>query len=97
MKDLDTLYYPGQIEEEIGLHRHQINAFKNQGCPFLGQKTTIRWVREHIARITGAAALTERRAGRPRRGANKSDAQVLNCDSQASSPPARLGRSYGTG
>lgn len=70
-KDIDTLYYPTEIAEEIGLGRVEIGNMRNLGCPFYGKKTTIRWVREHIARVTGAATWSERPADRQHLAASK--------------------------
>jgi hypothetical protein len=48
-KDIDTLYFPSQITEEIGLSKGRINFLRNLGCRFFGRKTTIRWVREFLS------------------------------------------------
>lgn len=53
-KDLDRLYYPAEITEEIGLSKNEINGLKKLGCPFFGMKTTIRWVRKFINQKAGA-------------------------------------------
>lgn len=53
-KDIDTLFYPIDISKEIGISSTHINALKRHGCKFFGRKTTIRWVREHIAKLVGA-------------------------------------------
>ena len=42
-KDIDTLYFPCEITEEIGLSKGRINFLRNLGCRFFGRKTTIRW------------------------------------------------------
>jgi hypothetical protein len=47
-KDIDTLFFPCQITEEIGLSKGRINFLRNLGCRFFGRKTTIRWVREFL-------------------------------------------------
>jgi hypothetical protein len=47
-KNIDTLYFPCQITEEIGLSKGRINFLRNLGCRFFGRKTTIRWVREFL-------------------------------------------------
>ena len=52
--DFDTLRFPNEIEEVIGLSRNEICYLKKKGCPFYGRKTTIRWVREFIAKAAGA-------------------------------------------
>lgn len=53
-KDMDKLYFPNEIAEDIGSPAPAINAMKDRGCPFSGRKTTIRWVREFLAREAGA-------------------------------------------
>jgi hypothetical protein len=54
----DTLQYPKHIAKEIGLCVNEINALKNKGCPFYGNKTCVRWVRAFLAKTTGADSLT---------------------------------------
>lgn len=53
--DPDTLYYPRQLCEAVGLGVNQINGLKRIGCPFYGRKTTLRWVRDFLAAQAGAA------------------------------------------
>lgn len=53
-KDVDRLFFPNEIAEEIGLCVNEITFLKRKGCPFHGRKTTIRWVRSFLARNTGA-------------------------------------------
>lgn len=50
----ETLQYPAKIAAEIGLSPNQINNFKKHGCRFFGRKTSVAWVREHLARVTQA-------------------------------------------
>lgn len=77
MIDLDTLHFPAEIAEIVGLDKNEINYMKRRGCPFYGKKTTVRWVRAFIARETGAESLLAPRA-RPRRSAaNKPHEPVL--------------------
>lgn len=74
MSDL-TLQYPGKIAEEIGLSVKRINAMKFQGCRFVGRKTSVAWVREHLNKVTSkrAAALSPVPSEhRPRSAGNKS-------------------------
>lgn len=47
---LDTYYFPSEIAEEIGFSPNYINNLKRWGCHFHGRKTTIRHVREFLAR-----------------------------------------------
>ena len=51
--DEDTLHFPKDISCIIGLTKERINFLKKKGCPFFGRKTTIRWVRDFIAREAG--------------------------------------------
>lgn len=55
-RNIDRLYFPAEITKDIGLKVNQINFLKKKGCPFYGRKTTIRWVRDFIARQAGAVA-----------------------------------------
>lgn len=52
--DIDRLEYPCDIAEVIGLSKNEINWLKRKGCPFFGKKTTVRWVRDWLARQAGA-------------------------------------------
>jgi len=52
--DPDTLCYPVDLVESVGLSRNEIGFLKRKGCPFYGKKTTLRWVRDFIAREAGA-------------------------------------------
>jgi hypothetical protein len=54
MMDQDRLYFPCEIAEVIGLSLREIAYMKAKGCPFYGRKTTVRWVRDFIARQAGA-------------------------------------------
>jgi hypothetical protein len=47
---LDTYYFPSEIAEEIGFSPNYINNLKRWGCHFHGRKTTIRHVRDFLAR-----------------------------------------------
>lgn len=53
-KDLDRLYFTSEISDDVGISGHGFWLLKRKGCPFYGQKTTIRWVRDFIAREAGA-------------------------------------------
>lgn len=71
MKDPERLYFPPEIATEIGTSGMAIRAMKRRGCPFLGRKTTIKWVREFIAKEAGAIpSVRERIARRPRSTVN---------------------------
>jgi len=52
-KDIDTLYFPSELESEIGISSKEINFLKKKGCPFHGSKTTIRWIRTFLNRASG--------------------------------------------
>ena len=52
-KDIDTLYFPNEITDEVGLSINEITHLKKRGCPFHGRKTTIRWVRFFLAKCAG--------------------------------------------
>jgi len=65
--DQDTLFYPADLQQAVGLSVNQINLLKRRGCPFFGRKTTLRWVREFLSREAGAGALLERATLLPER------------------------------
>jgi hypothetical protein len=52
-KDIDTLFFPNEITNEIGLSINEITHLKKRGCPFHGRKTSIRWVRLFLAKCAG--------------------------------------------
>ena len=52
--DPDILAFPCDIAPVIGLSKNEIAFLKRKGCPFFGRKTTVRWVREFIAKEAGA-------------------------------------------
>ena len=52
--DLDTLQFPQALAPAIGLSKNEIAFLKKKGCPFYGRKTSLRWVREFLARQAGA-------------------------------------------
>jgi hypothetical protein len=56
VSDDATLQYPSKITDRIGLSVKNINAMKSHGCRFLGRKTSVVWVREHLDRITSKQA-----------------------------------------
>lgn len=68
----DTLQYPAHITEEIGLGVNEINALKQQGCPFYGRKTSVRIVRAFLHRTMGAESLLAPLAHPPPSDASKS-------------------------
>jgi len=53
--DIDRLEFPQAIATIIGLRKETINFWKKKGCPFVGRKTTVRWVRQFMASIAGGA------------------------------------------
>jgi hypothetical protein len=53
VKDIDTLYFPKEISDDVGLSINEITYLKQKGCPFYGRKTTIRWVRHFLAMSVG--------------------------------------------
>lgn len=63
--DPEKLYYPTQITEVIGLSKNEIAFMKRRGCPFFGKKTTVRWVREFIAKEAGASQSSPEQPARP--------------------------------
>lgn len=72
-----TLQYPAKIAEEIGLSTHRINNLKKHGCRFFGRKTSVAWVREHLARVTQAEESESALVAHPQHlTASKSDAQA---------------------
>ena len=54
--DLDRLQFPQEIAHIIGARKETINFWKKKGCPFLNRKTTIRWVREFMAKEVGVVS-----------------------------------------
>jgi len=52
--DPDKLYFPRELVDSVGLSNKEIAFMKRKGCPFYGRKTTLRWVREFLAKQTGA-------------------------------------------
>lgn len=57
MIDQDKLEFPCALAEVIGLSKNEIAFLKRKGCPFFGRKTTVRWVRDFIAKEAGAPML----------------------------------------
>ncbi|MEY2510117.1 MAG: hypothetical protein QOE26_880 [Verrucomicrobiota bacterium] len=53
----ETLRYPTEMTGEIGLNVNEINSLKKKGCPFYGKKTSVKWVRLFLEKLTGADAL----------------------------------------
>lgn len=54
--DPDKLHFPVELVPVIGLSKNEIAFLRKRGCPFFGRKTTVRWVREFIAKQAGALA-----------------------------------------
>jgi hypothetical protein len=50
---LDKLFFPQEIAPIIGVRKETINFWKKRGCPFVGRKTTVRWVRNFMTTIAG--------------------------------------------
>jgi hypothetical protein len=50
---LDRLFFPQEIAPIIGVSKETINFWKKRGCPFVGRKTTVRWVRNFMTTIAG--------------------------------------------
>jgi hypothetical protein len=57
MQDDQTLNFPAHIAEQIGLSVNEISWLRKRGCPFHGRKTSVRWVRLYLDKISGADAL----------------------------------------
>jgi hypothetical protein len=53
---LDRLFFPQEIAPIIGVRKETINFWKKLGCPFVGRKTTIRWVRDFMTTIAGGTS-----------------------------------------
>lgn len=53
--DIDRLEFPQDIADTIGVRKETINFWKRRGCRFIGRKTTVRWVRQFMATISGGA------------------------------------------
>jgi hypothetical protein len=71
--DSETLQYPKEIAETIGLSTNEINALKRQGCPFRGRKTSVRLVRAFLYRTMGVESLIAPDAHPQHSNGNKSD------------------------
>jgi hypothetical protein len=54
---------------EIGLNVNEINSLKKKGCPFYGKKTSVKWVRLFLEKLTGADALYARQSAPNGQGA----------------------------
>jgi len=65
MKDLERFYFPAEIVDDLGLPKNYINALKRRGCPFVGKKTSILWVRAFLAKEAGAIPLLRELGERP--------------------------------
>ena len=85
--DHDRLEFPKDISETIGLHPTEIGFLKKKGCPFYGRKTTVRWVRDFLAKEAGALAPATSTDGHQQSTSeNKSDAPSGSNDSRAALP-----------
>ena len=51
--DIDRLEFPKALSNIIGIRKETISYWKKLGCRFVGRKTTIRWVRQFMAAISG--------------------------------------------
>lgn len=65
----ETLRYPTEMTGEIGLNVNEINSLKKKGCPFYGKKTSVKWVRLFLEKLTGADALYARQSAPNGQGA----------------------------
>lgn len=54
--DIDRLEFPQHIAHIIGVRKETLYYWKDKGCPFIGRKTTIRWVRDFMAMVAGVAS-----------------------------------------
>ena len=54
--NLDKLEFPKAIAAQVGLKPARINFYKKQGLPFVGRKTTLRWVRCYLAKLAGVSS-----------------------------------------
>jgi hypothetical protein len=52
--DAERLEFPQVLVPYVGLSNREIAFMKKKGCPFWGRKTTLKWVRQFIAREAGA-------------------------------------------
>lgn len=50
--DDQTLQFPSELAPRVGVNVNQIAAMKRNGCRFFGRKTCLKWVREHLDRLT---------------------------------------------
>ena len=71
LTDDDTLVFPCDITERIGMSKNEINALKSKGCPFFGKKTTVNIVRSFVFRTMGAESLLGKREHRSRSAVSK--------------------------
>ena len=51
--DIDRLAFPKEIAPIIGVRKESISFWKKKGCQFVGRKTSIRWVRNYLEKISG--------------------------------------------
>lgn len=55
--DDETLRFPKFLAKQIGMGVNEISALRGLGCPFYGRKTSIRWVRLFLDKVSGAERL----------------------------------------
>ncbi len=46
--DEQTLHFPAELVERVGVNVNQIAVWKRNGCKFMGRKTCLKWVREYM-------------------------------------------------
>ena len=95
--DFETLRFPAEISDIIGLSANEINFLKKKGCPFYGRKTSVKWVRKFLAKVAGALPEPLQRAHRRRSDGNKCDEPSLSSGSRVASLAPRTGLRGGSG
>ena len=69
--DPQKLFYPVELAEHVGLSNREVSALRRRGCAFFGRKTCLAWVREFIARESGARSAPARKPTRSLSAASK--------------------------
>ena len=70
--DIDRLMFPKHLAPHVGLSTSEITEIKNKGCPFLGKKSSLRWIRAWLDETSGAAPLLARSVRRRSSSESKS-------------------------
>lgn len=81
----ETLKFPCQIADELGVSPNKLNAYKKQGCPFIGRKTSVWLVRNWLYRSMAVESSLPPLARPQRSGGNKPDALAAKNDSRGAS------------